>query len=83
MNKPIECPICGAPWLANFRKGRLMCLNCGAELLEVGDGAWSSLTKQQLDKALGPVALTRNRHFLSKEGLNNMLDDMGYPSETP
>ncbi len=74
--KPTECPICGALWLAEFGNAhtrRRVCQDCGAvRLFEQ-----LALTNQELDEMHGPVCLTRNAHMLSKEGLNRLMDDLG------
>ena len=79
MNKPTECPICGAPWLADVgcvRYLHVACLNCGAEMLSNGKN-WHAAPKQLIDAQVGPVALTRNAHPMAPEGFDRLADDLG------
>tara|TARA_Y100000310_G_C20592316_1_gene768725 strand:+ start:89 stop:334 length:246 start_codon:yes stop_codon:yes gene_type:complete len=77
MNKPTICRVCGYSWLADLgTEKRLTCLCCGAE--HIGFAMqWKVATKQDFDLWRGSVALTRNAHMMTKEGLDRILDDLG------
>ncbi len=82
--KPETCPICGSSWLAEMDARRLECLGCGARALKLRvSGRLVAVEKYKTDAIYGPVALTRNHHFMSEEAQNRLLDDLGLPPETP
>ncbi len=77
--KPTTCPICGAPWLACIGGVTRIheCLNCGARIAWVDGDKWYVTIKQEIDKLLGPVVLTRNAHMMPQEGYDRLMDDLG------
>ena len=83
--KPTTCPICGCSWLAEYG-GPLSnkeCLGCGAWIHRKPWGRENWVwTKEEIDARQGPIALTRNAHTMSKEGLNRLLDELGFGGGT-